>query len=237
MLVLAIDSTVDSLSVSLADNGTLLGETCVTSGKNHSVALLPAINGLFAHTGKSLDDVALIAVCAGPGSYTGVRIAAATAKGLAFGRDVPVVPVSTLETLASPFAYENAIICPLIDARRGNFYTACFKADGASVTRLCEDCESSGDDLAGKLSSYGERVVLVGDGARKFDEKYNLPCTCTPGTRFDKPSAYYAAVLAERTHSDAENKEEFTAAALRPVYLKKTQAERELEEREGKKNV
>lgn len=112
-------------------------------------------------------DLDTIAVTVGPGSFTGVRIGVATVKGLAFDRDIPCIAVSALEAVAYQFPEENAVICVVMDARRGQFYNALFRVENGEVERLCPDRAVDGAALAEELVAY-DRVIVVGDGAQLF---------------------------------------------------------------------
>ena len=173
----------------------------------------------------SINDIGLIAVCAGPGSFTGVRIGVATVKGLAFTNDIPCVGVSTLEAIAENLAGTGNIICPVMDARRNQLYNALFK-DG---NRLCEDRLVSAEDLLNQLVSTGERVTVCGDGAKVFmktvGDTPNIFCASFAATDQNALSVAYAGYKAY-TQGKA-----ISSDKLQPVYLRASQAEREREEK------
>ena len=161
-----------------------------------------------------------IAVTAGPGSFTGVRIGVATVKGLAFPYDIPCISVSTLEAIAYNFTDENAVICAVMDARRMQFYNALFKVENGRVTRLCEDRAISIDALREELKAY-ENVIIAGDGAELCYNNLNLEniALAVEDKRWQNGVGVSKA---------AENKKTIKAEALMPVYLRLSQAEREL---------
>ena len=149
MKVLALDSTALVASVALCEDGKLLGELTLNNGNTHSQTLLPMVEFLLKQFDMTPGDVDLFAATVGPGSFTGVRIGAATLKGLAFGRNRPCVAVSALEALAYNMRDTDGIVCALMDARRGQFYTATFEVKDGTVERITPDEAKSGEDIAG----------------------------------------------------------------------------------------
>ena len=136
MKILAFDTSATVATVALCDNERLLAEYTVNNGNTHSETLLPMIESLLGHFSMSVSDVDLFAVSVGPGSFTGVRIGAATLKGLAFASDKPCVGVSTLEAIAENLSVCKGLICPVMNARRAQVYTALFRSDGQTLERL-----------------------------------------------------------------------------------------------------
>ena len=164
MITLALDSTAKAAAVALLQDGTLLAKEMHDDGNTHSSTLLPTVERLLAANSLGVDDIDLFAASAGPGSFTGVRIGAATLKGLAFGRNKPCVAVSALHALAYNVRERDGVVCALMDARRGQFYTALFRIENGAVLRLTEDAAKSGEEIAAEARGYGT-VMLVGDGA------------------------------------------------------------------------
>ena len=159
------------------------------------------------------------AVTAGPGSFTGVRIGVATVKGLAFNDNIPCISVSTLEAIACNFLDEDCIVCSVMDARRMQFYNALFEIKNGKAVRLCEDRAISIDDLKNDLKKY--EVIIAGDGARLCYDNLGIDnIILAPEDK--RYQCGQGVALA------AENKEKISAAALMPVYLRLSQAEREL---------
>lgn len=224
MLILAMDSTAVAASVALLSDGVPLAAFHLNNGNTHSETLLPMVEGVLRCTGKTVQDIDLFAVSAGPGSFTGVRIGVATLKGLAFGRGKPCVGVSTLEALAQNLVPTTGILCPVMNARRGQVYNALFRAEEGTLTRLCPDRALSVSELEEELIALGESVTLCGDGAelvsRGFTRcKANLP----PLTLIDQ-NAVSVAICAARMAARGET---VTDEELKPVYLRMPQAERE----------
>ncbi|MDE5605606.1 MAG: tRNA (adenosine(37)-N6)-threonylcarbamoyltransferase complex dimerization subunit type 1 TsaB [Eubacterium sp.] len=218
MLLLSVDSSAVTASAALTEDGRVIKSEFINKGLTHSETLLPLIES--AMGGRDYKALDAIAVTAGPGSFTGVRIGVATVKGLAFPCNIPCISVSTLEAIAYNFVDENAVICAVMDARRMQFYNALFKAENGKITRLCADRAISIDDLRDELKIY-ENVVIAGDGAELCYNNLNLENTALASE--DKRWQNGVGVA-----KAAENKKTIKAEALMPVYLRLSQAEREL---------
>lgn len=217
-MLLSIDSSAVTASVALADNGKIIKSEFINAGLTHSETLLPMIKNVMAGVDFSALDA--VAVTVGPGSFTGVRIGVATAKGIAFAYDTPCVAVSTLEAIAYNFVDENAVICAVMDARRMQFYNALFEIKGGVVTRLTPDRAITVSDLQNELATY-DNVIIAGDGAKLcFD---NLSLSNIRLADDDKVYQNATSVCLA-----ASNKEKISPNLLVPVYLRPSQAEREL---------
>ena len=217
-MLLSFDSSAVTASAALTDGERVIKSEFVNAGLTHSETLLPMIKRVMQ--GYSFSALDGIAVTAGPGSFTGVRIGIATAKGLAFKDDISCIGVSTLEAIAYNFTDENAVVCAVMDARRMQFYNALFSVKNKKVTRLCDDRAISIDDLKKELSCY-ERVVLAGDGAELCYNNIALENVVLA----DEEQRYQNGIGVSKA---AENKEKISASQLMPVYLRPSQAEREL---------
>lgn len=164
MKVLAIDTSNLVLGVAVADENRLLGEVITNQKKNHSVRLMPTIQSLLDDLDLSPRELDGIAVAKGPGSYTGVRIGVATAKSLSWSLQRPLVGISSLEVLAAHFRYENRLISPLFDARRGQVFTGLYRgSENGRLQRVEEDRIILLDDWLQSLSDRGGAVVFLGD--------------------------------------------------------------------------
>ena len=220
MKLLALDSSGLVASVAILDGETLVAEYTLNYKKTHSQTLLPMLDEIVKMTQTELSEVDAIAVAAGPGSFTGVRIGVATVKGLAFNDDIPCFSVSTLEAIAYNFVDKNAVVCAVMDARRMQFYNALFKVQNGKVERLCDDRAISIEDLRNDLKQY-DKVVIAGDGAKLCFQNIELEnCTIADDDRI-----YQNAVGVAKA---AQNKNAISPKALMPVYLRQSQAEREL---------
>lgn len=229
MKILAFDSSAIVASVALCEDETVLGELTLNNGNTHSETLLPSAELLLSRLSLTVDDVDLFAVSRGPGSFTGVRIGVATVKGLAFGTDKPCIGVSTLEALAFNLLVCDGLICPVMNARRGQVYTALFRAENGTLTRLMPDSAISIEELDALLTSYDEPVRLVGDGYDVTRERLTHRIIPVPH-RLRNQSAYSVAQAAKNIYVTSQG-EEFTDLALTPGYLRLSQAERERAER------
>lgn len=217
-MLLSVDSSAVTASVALTDGDDVIKSEFVNSGLTHSETLLPMIKKVMQdHTYNELDA---IAVTAGPGSFTGVRIGVATVKGIAFNYDIPCYSISTLEAIAYNFADKDCIVCSVMDARRMQFYNAVFAIRNSKVERLCDDRAISIDDLRNDLKQY-TNVIIAGDGAQLCFNNIDLDnCALAADDKI-----YQNAVSVSKA---AANKKTISSDSLMPVYLRLSQAEREL---------
>lgn len=225
-MILSVDSSAVTASVALTDGENVINNEFVNAGLTHSETLLPMIKRVLGDT--KVSDLDAIAVTAGPGSFTGVRIGVATVKGLAFEKNIPCISVSTLEAIAYNFADENIIVCAVMDARRMQFYNALFEIKNGKAIRLCDDRAISITDLREDLKKY-DRVVIAGDGAKLCFDNIKLDnCTLAPNDKM-----YQNGIGVSRA---AKDKKKISASSLMPVYLRLSQAERELKLKKDKEN-
>lgn len=217
-MILSIDSSAVTASAALTDGDNVIRSEFVNKGLTHSETLLPMIKRVMGDVAYS--ELEAIAITAGPGSFTGVRIGVATVKGLAFKFSTPCIPVSTLEAIAYNFINENAVICAVMDARRMQFYNALFKVENGKIERLTPDRAISLEDLQKELRQY-EDVIIAGDGARLCADNIGLD-NCRIA---DEESVYQNAVSLAKA---AEKNKKIPPEKLMPVYLRQSQAEREL---------
>lgn len=217
-MLLSMDSSAVTASVALTDGDEIIKSEFVNSGLTHSETLLPMITRVM--DGRKYSELDGIAITAGPGSFTGVRIGVATVKGLAFNDDIPCYSVSTLEAIAYNFVDKNAVVCAVMDARRMQFYNALFRVQNGKVERLCDDRAISIEDLRNELKQY-DKVIIAGDGAKLCFQNIELEnCALADDDRI-----YQNAVGVAKA---AKNKNAISPKALMPVYLRQSQAEREL---------
>lgn len=224
MLILAMDSTAVAASVALLDNGAPLAAFHLNNGNTHSETLLPMVESVLRCTGKTVNDIDLFAVSAGPGSFTGVRIGVATVKGLAFGKRKPCVGVSTLEALAENLVPTGGLLCPVMNARRGQVYNALFRVENGALTRLCPDRALSVEELEAELLTYSEPVTLCGDGAEPVKNSFTKCDVALPPLTLIEQNAVSVALCAARMAKEGRT---CTDKELKPVYLRMPQAERE----------
>lgn len=228
MLTLALDTTAKTAAVALYD-GRLLCDFSVNNTKTHSENLIYMINSALECIGKKPSDIERIAISAGPGSFTGVRIGVAAVKGLAFGKNIPIAPVSTLEALAENVRDTDHLICAAMDARRDQTYYAVFVAENGKIRRLCEDRADSvgaaNDAVAEFCEKTGKRsVIFVGDGGElchgAFCKSGITGILCAEHNRYQSGAGVAAA--AERYFAEGGT---VTAENLVCTYLRKPQAE------------
>ena len=232
MTVLAMDTSAKAASVCLAEEDKIIGEFFINTGLTHSQTLMPMAEQLCKNAGVPLDNIDAVAVNAGPGSFTGVRIGVAAAKGIAFAKSLPCVPVSTLESMAYNFLGGDCIVCALMDARCSQFYQAFFRVAGDRAERLCDDRALSLTDLERELAQYDEKIILAGDGAaiafkslaHRRENVFLAPMNQINQTASSVACAAFQAITAGNTCTPAE---------LMPVYLRLPQAQRELNKRLG----
>ena len=233
MKILAFDTSAKTASVAVCDGGNILGVSNIENGLTQSELVLPMAEALLSQLKMSFADVELYAVTVGPGSFTGVRIGVSTVKGLAFGRDIPCAPVSTLEALAENAAGLTGLIVPCMDARRGQFYTATFAATAEGISRMTPDRAISAEELAEELRSYEGDIYITGDGydvAHKLLTSLGVKLAVTPYL-LRSQNAVSIARVAEKMHAQGLYVSE---RELAPSYLRLPQAERERLERENK---
>lgn len=217
-MILSIDSASVTASAALCKDGKIVKSEFMNNGLTHSETLLPMVKRVMQ--GYRFEQLEAIAVTAGPGSFTGVRIGVSAAKGIAFAYDIPCVSVSSLEATAYNFTDADCIICVCMDARRMQFYNALFKSENGVIHRITPDRAISLDDLKKDVERY-DGVVIAGDGARLCFENIGLDnISLAPQ---DKIYTNGEGVI-----KAAENKKRISASSLMPVYLRLSQAEREL---------
>ncbi len=229
MRILAMDSAGLVASVALAEEDNLLAEYTMNFKKTHSETLLPMIDAMVNLTGVDLKDIDAIAVSAGPGSFTGLRIGSATAKGLGYALNKPLISVPTLEGMAYHFTESDCLICPMMDARRKQVYTGIYRFVDGELTMVMEACACSVEELINQCNELGERIVFLGDGVPVYrsmiEEQIKVPYEFAP-LHMNRQRA--AAVAARAFDLYRQGKTE-TPSEHAPVYFRKSQAERELE--------
>ena len=230
MLILAFETSAKAASVALLEDGKLLGESYQNTGLTHSQTLMVMAENLLSQCGKTVADVTAAAVAAGPGSFTGVRIGVAAAKGFAWGREIPCYGVSTLEAMALSLGVYQGYVCPCMDARRSQVYNALFYVNQGAVERVTEDRAISLAELGTELKSLKEPIFLVGDGSNLC---YNTLLESVPNLVLPPEHRMHqrasGVVLAARKQVEVGDPGD--ANALTPNYLRLSQAERERAER------
>ena len=232
MLILAFETSAKAGSVALWQDGRLLGESYQNTGLTHSQTLLAMAEDLLKSCGFQPRNVTAVAVAAGPGSFTGVRIGVAAAKGFAWGLEIPCCGVSTLEAMAENLGIYDGYVLPAMDARRSQVYNALFRAEKGVLSRCSEDRAISLTDLCGELKTLDGPVYLVGDGSSLTYNtlKEQIPGLILPPEHRMHQRAAGVALVAEKMLQKGEICD---AAALTPNYLRLSQAERERMEKQN----
>ena len=230
MLILAFETSAKAASAALLEDGKLLGESYQNTGLTHSQTLMVMAEDLLSQCGKTVADVTAAAVAAGPGSFTGVRIGVAAAKGFAWGREIPCYGVSTLEAMALSLGAYQGYVCPCMDARRSQVYNAVFYVNHGALERVSEDRAISLAELGEELKSLNEPIFLVGDGSNLC---YNTLLESVPNLVLPPEHRMHqrACGVALAARKQAEAGDPGDAGALTPNYLRLSQAERERAER------
>ena len=229
MKILSIDSSGLVASVAVMSDGILVGEYTIHNKKTHSQTLLPMIADMLEMAEVQPEDLDAIAVSAGPGSFTGLRIGASTAKGLAWTLGIPVIPVSSLMGLAANIAQEGAVVCPIMDARRNQVYYGIYRISNGVPVVLSEPDVVPAATAVAQVNSIGETVIYLGDGVPVFEEMIRA-CSevpvefAAPGNRYQNGAS--VAALGSLLYEQGKYVQ---AGDFAPVYLRKSQAERERE--------
>lgn len=231
MKILAIESAGLVASVAVVEDDHLLGEYTMNYKKTHSQTLLPMLDELGKMIELDLSTIDAIAVSKGPGSFTGLRIGSATAKGLGLALDKPIVPVPTVDGMAFNLWGAAELICPLIDARRQQTYTGLYGFQGGEFQVYLEQCAVSIEEIVDKINEKNQAVIFLGDGVSVFSdyikENVRVPYQFAPAS-CNRQRAASVAVLAQKLYNDGVFE---TAKEHKPDYLRLSQAERELKEK------
>lgn len=231
MKILAIDSSSLVASVAVVEDDIMVAEYTINHKKTHSQTLLPMINEISKMAELDLSQVDAIAVSGGPGSFTGLRIGSATAKGLGLVWDKPLIHVPTVDAMAYNLYGTDKLICPMMDARRNQTYTGLYEFKNDEFAIVMEQCAISVDELIEEINKLGREVIFLGDGVPVFkatlDEKLSVEHTYALA-HMNRQRAGAVAVLGQKYYADGKYE---TAAAHEPNYLRQSQAEREAKEK------
>ena len=232
MKIVGLDSSGLVASVAIAEDDNLLGEYTVKYKKTHSQTLLPMLDEVARMIELDLSSIDAIAVAGGPGSFTGLRIGSATAKGLGLALEKPILNVPTVDALAYNLVGHRDMVCPLMDARRNQTYTGLYQFDGNQMQVIKEQCAVEISAIVAEINNIGKPVVFLGDGVAVFRDY--IAEHCTIGYTFapahlNKQRAGAVAALAEEYYKQGKIMD---AAEHKPEYLRLSQAERERMEKE-----
>ena len=235
MLILAFETSAKAAGAALHDGQKLLAESYQNTGLTHSQTLMVMAEDLLKQCGLTAQDVTHVAVAAGPGSFTGVRIGVAAAKGFAWGKELPCYGVSTLEAMAKGLGAFEGAVCAVMDARRSQVYNGLFAVKNGEYTRICEDRAVSLEELGQQLLTIEGPIYLVGDGSVLTYKTLKDTVSCLvmpPEHRMHQRGAGVALVAAEKIAAG----EVPGGGELEPNYLRLSQAEREKLEKNKKEN-
>lgn len=234
MIVLSIDSSSPVATCALLRDDCLLGEYIINNKREHSVLVMNIVEMLLKDNNIDIDEVDGFVVSKGPGSFTGLRIGMATIKGLSFGSDKPYISVSSLDALAYSLINFDGIICPIMDALRDSVYTCLYKNENGNLNKLIDYSALDLNDLVSLIKEKGEKVIFTGDGIvkhRAYLEEHLPNAIFAPNhlslVRASSLGELGLKLLLEGKYDDINSA---------PIYLKKPQAERELEKRMALKN-
>lgn len=236
MKILGLDSSGLVASVAVAEDDQLLGEYTVNYKKTHSQTLLPMLDEVARMLELELETVDAIAVAGGPGSFTGLRIGSATAKGLGLALNKPLIHVPTVDALAYNLAGHRDLICPLMDARRNQAYTGLYRFEREEFHIVKPQCAAGVDEIMEELNELGQPVVFLGDGVPVFRDYISQACRVSYSfapLHMNRQRAGAVAALGMRYFARGEVQ---TAEEHAPDYLRLSQAEREKKEREEREN-
>ena len=234
MKILAVDSSGLVASVAVVEDDVLLAEYTTNYKKTHSQTLLPMLNEIKEMIDLDLNSIDYIAVAAGPGSFTGLRIASATVKGMGLALKKDIVEVPTLEGLAFNLCGTDKLVCPLMDARRNQVYTGIYhfveKDHEWTMETICEQCAVDIREIIQTCNELGQEVIFLGDGVpvyqKQIEEYMQVGYSFAPANMNRQRAASIGALACIY----AREGKTVTAAAHEPEYLRKSQAEREREE-------
>lgn len=231
MLLLAIDTTTRVCAVALGDPEKIWAESLLNIKRTHSQYLMPLIVSLIKDSGIDKNELSGVALCIGPGSFTGIRIGMATAKGLCLGLNIPAVGIMTLDALAEACAIYPGLICPIMDARQNQVYMALYRGGTANLEKLQPAAALSITELVSMLAAYEEEVLFLGDGVEHFrkelmqrlGEKYLEAPLAARSNR--------AALVLQKGTKIWQETGPVSPDALKPFYLRLPEAERCLREK------
>lgn len=233
MKILGLDSSGLVASVAIVEDENLLGEYTVNFKKTHSQTLLPMLDTVAKMIELDLNTVDAIAVAGGPGSFTGLRIGSATAKGLGLALTKPIVNIPTVDAIAYNLVGHRDLVCPLMDARRNQTYTGLYRFDGNRMEVVKEQCAVGIDEIIADINDIGMPVVFLGDGVPVFtsyiEEHIAVPYSFAPA-HLNKQRAGAVATLALSYAAQGRTE---SAEEHAPEYLRLSQAERERAEHEN----
>ena len=233
MKILGIDTSSMAASVAVIEDNKLICEYTINTKKTHSQKLMPMIENMLGLSDLNVREIDAIAVCEGPGSFTGLRIGMATAKAIAHVNDIPVIGVNSLEALAANMNLCDKKICSILDAQRNQVYTGRYQYEGTKLVEIKEIGIQQIDEILEELAQSGEQWILVGEAVYKYEDKIREI------SNIEIPAASNNVTKAGSLCSVAkvkfdEGKDIFNCYTVNPLYIRKSQAEEQYEEKQRK---
>lgn len=225
MKILALETSAKSVSCAVVEDGAPLASAYQCTGLTHSRTLLPMVDAMLKNADLTIETIDAIAIAAGPGSFTGLRIGIAAVKGLAWAADKPCLGISTLEAMVENIAHLNGLVVGAMDARRAQVYNAVFEAKDGVLTRLTPDRAISLEELCAQLMGKDQPITVLGDGGmlcQRYLTENGVKCSLAPAALLYQ-NAVGVGLAAERAYARGET---VSAQELLPVYLRPAQAER-----------
>lgn len=237
MIILSIDSSTPVAGIAVSDDKTLLGEVMINTKNTHSEKLMPMVAQLLDDLQMNIQQVEAVAVTCGPGSFTGLRIGMATAKGIVQGGNKKLIAIPTLDCLAQNLLHYSGIICPIMNAQKKQVYTAIYRSGESNLERLSDYQAIEADKLADQLLALNETVWFVGDGVEAFSDvflqKLGAKCRFADGNTVLPRAGALAMLAADRALQ--QQFDDLYQAEL--IYIRKSEAEVQWEARNQNANA
>ncbi len=233
MNILSFDTSTRSASVALMMDGVLVGEILINDKRTHSQKLMPMLESLMSLADISIDDIDLLAVCVGPGSFTGIRIAVATVKAISHAKNLPIVAINSMENIAFNVMDSSKKIVSILDAQAGNVYCGIYRSVEDNNYSVVEDVDViSLEQLANRLECSSENYIIVGEALDKYREKLNFDNVefASPDKNVSRSSALCS--IAKIKYD--KGLDIYDCYTILPKYLRKSQAEMQYDEKQRK---
>lgn len=230
MRILGIDTSTMAASVAVIEDNQLVCEYTINTKKTHSQKLMPMIENMLKESDLNINDIDLIGICVGPGSFTGLRIGMATAKAIAHVNNIPIVGVTSLEMLAANMNLCDKKICSILDAQRNQVYTAKFEYIGNRLVQINDTDVLEIDKLINEISSSEDDYILIGEAVYKYEEKLkDIENISIPSPSHNVTKASSLCSIALEKYNQGENIE--SCYTVNPMYIRKSQAEVQYDEK------
>lgn len=230
MRILGIDTSTMAASVAVIEDNQLVCEYTINTKKTHSQKLMPMIENMLKESDLNINDIDLIGICVGPGSFTGLRIGMATAKAIAHVNNIPIVGVTSLEMLAANMNLCDKKICSILDAQRNQVYTAKFEYIGNRLVQINDTDVLEIDKLINEISSSEDDYILIGEAVYKYEEKLkDIENISIPSPSHNVTKSSSLCSIALEKYNQGENIE--SCYTINPMYIRKSQAEVQYDEK------